>query len=52
MLIRRRAALGMLGLAASVALVASAATACSPHPSSNKGSRGHVVLQLWGLPRL
>ena len=50
MLIRRRAALGMLGLAASVAVVASAATACSSSPSSNKGSHGHVTLQLWVYP--
>ena len=49
MLIRRRAALGMLGLAASVAVVASAATACSSSPSK-KGPHGHVVLQLWEYP--
>jgi multiple sugar transport system substrate-binding protein len=49
MLIRRRAALGMLGLAATVAVVASAATGCSSSPS-NKGSHGHVTLQLWAYP--
>src|SRR5260370_23555935 len=50
MLIRRRATLGMLGLAATVAVVASAATGCSSSPSSNKGSHGHVTLQLWVYP--
>ena len=49
MLIRRRAALGMLGLAVSVAVVASAATGCSSSPSK-KGPHGHVVLQLWEYP--
>src|SRR5215472_16679149 len=49
MLIRRRAVLGMMGLAASVAVVASAATGCSSSPSST-GPHGHVVLQLWAYP--
>ena len=46
MMMRRRATLGILGLALTASLLAAG---CSSSPS-NKGSHGHVVLQLWVFP--
>jgi len=46
MMMRRRASLGILGLALTASLLAAG---CSSSPS-NKGPHGHVVLQLWVFP--
>ena len=46
MMMRRRATLGILGLALTASLLAAG---CSSSPS-NKGPHGHVVLQLWVFP--